>query len=372
MTIGDFREKDFLNEIVGAVARTARREAFDDCVVIDLAEIVRDEHAPYLVYSLDHPSFVRHASDKVSPHRFYGRWVAAVTCNDVVAMGGQCRGFALDLAAPLTTEISDIRELLAGISDVLFEYGALYEGGNFDSNALETVGFCWGVVPRHALVRRQGARPGDWIAVTGSLGQGWIEYLVRKNGLYGRLGTDLEQSLKSYKEMPVAAHRPIVAAAECGCFTSGMDLSDGLGDFLYTIADRNKLGVELEANWLPVSQTTVACLPLIAETTNAPSVLLNHPAVVTLEAGYDSPLVHGFTVPTEQWDTAESIFRKAGSELYRIGRVVEEPGVRLRVSEREVHVPPFWDDQCRSGDLTGAWIDFLAAIGTQLSNSVSK
>jgi thiamine-monophosphate kinase len=366
MTIGDFNEKDFLNDVMGTVASTARREAFDDCVVIDLTPFTGIEGLPYLVYSMDHPSFVRHASDSVSPFRYYGRWVAAVTCNDIVAMGARCRGFSLDLAAPLDTPIENVRELLGGVKEVLDDYGATYEGGNFDANMLETVGFCWGIVPQHALVRRHGARPSDMVAVTGILGQGWVEYLVRKNGLYGILDTELERTLRSYKEMPVAAHHAIVSAAEQGCFTSGMDLSDGLVDFLYTIANRNSVGVVVDVDKLPVSDVTIACLPRIATLTGAPATLLNYPGVAALEAGYDSPLVHGFTVPQERWADAERLFREAGSTLYCIGHVVEYPNVHLRVNGNEITIPPFWDDQCRNAGLTAAWVEFLKTLVSQI------
>ncbi|MCP4654909.1 MAG: hypothetical protein GY856_05765 [bacterium] len=364
-TIGDFGEKDFLHEILGGVADTARREAFDDCVVVDLAELAGVEGLPYLVYSLDHPSFVRHPSKSVSPHRFYGRWLAAVTCNDVVAMGARCRGFALDLAAPLDTGIADLQDLLAGIREVLDHYGASFEGGNFDANVLETVGFCWGVVSRHALVRREGAQPGDWVAVTGILGQGWAEYLVRKRGLYEDIDPATAATLKRYKEMPVAAHGPIARSAEERCLSSGMDLSDGLVEFLHTIAGRNACGVVIEVERLPVSDATIACLPLLAEVTSAPSILVNHPGTAALEPGWDSPLVHGFTVPPDRWEIAERLFTEAGCVLYRIGTVVEAPGVRLRIGEREINVPEFWDDQCRDGGLVVAWVDFLSAMEEQ-------
>ena len=47
-----------------------------------------------------------------------------MTCNDVVAMGARCRGFSLDLSAPLETPIADVTELLSGVNDVLSVYGA--------------------------------------------------------------------------------------------------------------------------------------------------------------------------------------------------------------------------------------------------------
>ena len=368
-TIGDFREKDFLNDVLGAVASTARREAFDDCVVIDLAEIIGERSLPYLVYSLDHPSFVRHPSPSIPPYRFYGRWLAATTCNDVVAMGARCRGFSLDLAAPLNTMIDDMRELLAGINDVLTDYGATYEGGNFDASSLETVGFCWGLVARHALVRRQGARSGDRVAVTGILGQGWAEYLVRKHGAYDRLPQHVADSLRRYKEMPVAAHRAIAAAAEQGCLSSGMDLSDGLVEFLMTIAERSGRGVTVDAERLPVSPETVITLPVITQLTGAPRLLTDLPAMACLEAGYDSPMVHGFTVPDDRWDLAASIFQQAQSPLYQIGWVTDAPGVRLRVGGREAEIPPFWDDQCRRSTLTEDWVAFLRTLQSRLSGA---
>lgn len=365
-TISDFREKDFLHEVLGAAAATASRGSFDDCVIIDLSELTGTPGLPYIVYSLDHPSFVRHASEAVSPYRFYGRWVAAATCNDVVAMGARCRGFSLDLAAPLDTRVEDIRELTLGLKDVLDEYGATYEGGNFDNNSLETVGFAWGLVARGGLVRRQGARAGDFVAVTGVLGQGWVEYLVRKNGLYAGLGPEAAESLRRYKLMPVAAHEAIARAAEEQCLSSGMDLSDGLVDFLYTVADRNDCGVVIESGRLPVSDATVSSLPHVARALGTPAVLLKHPELVALDPGYDSPLVHGFTVPAERWDAAERVFREAGSPLYRVGTVSRGRGVRLQVGGRQVEVPAFWDDQCRSGGTLAAWVDFLLTIGAQL------
>jgi thiamine monophosphate kinase len=101
MQLGDLQEKGFIKEVISRYAVTAALDQFDDCVVIDLEQVCDVEGLPYLVYSLDHPSFIRSDLDPELAHRFYGRWVAAIVCGDVLAMGAHPRGFSVDLAAPL-------------------------------------------------------------------------------------------------------------------------------------------------------------------------------------------------------------------------------------------------------------------------------
>jgi thiamine-monophosphate kinase len=357
--IGDFGEKQFIHEVIGPLASTAREDEFDDCVVVDLAEITGAPDAPYLVYSMDQPSFVAQPDPRIDPYRFYGRWIAGTTCNDVIAMGALCKGFSLALAAPIETEVRDIAEMMGGISDVLDRIGARYEGGNLDNGALATVGYAWGLVPRHGIVRRDGAQVGDRIAVTGELGMGWLEYQLRKHSLLEQVGEDL-QAMFAYKAMPVGAAAPIAAAAANAWLTSGMDLSDGIVEFLYTVARRSGLGCVVDAEALPVGPVArrhVHLFPQIEPV--VAKVLEARPELLALDPGYDSPLRHAFTIPERHVAAAVELFAAHGANLYVVGYVTAEPGVRLRTGDREREIPPFWDDQLRRESLLTAWAEFL-------------
>ena len=143
MRLINFNEKQFIEEVLGPMASTAAGENFDDAVIIDLAELTGQPEAPFLVYSIDQPSFVRHADSNFDAFRYYGRWIAGVTCNDIIAMGGRCRGFSLALTAPLDTEVANVQSLALGITDVLDLLGSKYEGGNLDRGPVSTVGLAW-------------------------------------------------------------------------------------------------------------------------------------------------------------------------------------------------------------------------------------
>lgn len=360
MRLMDFQEKQFIREVLGPFAKTAAQENFDDAVVIDLADLTGSRDAPFLVYSMDQPSFVRHADESLDPFRFYGRWVAGTTCNDVIAMGGRCRGFSLALAAPLESKIDDVRSLVLGIKDVLDRCGATYEGGNLDSGDLGTVGFVWGIVPRDGIIRRSGAQLGDRIVVTGELGLGWLEYQLRKNELTHQIVVEDQPTFLKYKLMPVGSAAAIADVAERGWFTSGMDLSDGLVEFLYSIARHNDLGCEVDAQTLPVPLAARRNLSLFESIEpRAAKVLHRTPELIALEPGYDSPLRHAFTIRPEVLSLAQEIFQKHGDILYDIGQVTSGFAVVLRDAKARSAIPPFWDDQFRQGSKLGAWVKFL-------------
>lgn len=364
MRLKDWTEKNFIRQVMGDFAITAQPDNFDDAVIVDLSRVTANPDAPFLVYSIDQPSFVRSADPAVDPFRFYGRWVAGVTCNDVIAMGAQCRGFSLALGAPPELETEQVQSLLRGIVDVLSHCGAAYEGGNLDSGELATVGFAWGIVPRHGIIRRSGARPGDAIVVTGELGLGWLDFQLRKHKLEDQVRPADLQIMRRYKELPVGSAAAIAAVADQGLFSSGMDLSDGLIEYFYTLVDRSGMGCLIDLAELPVSRVTRRNLRrLLPVLPDAVDVLERYPELIAFEPGYDSPLRHGFTVPANEVTTAERICLQNGCALRVIGRVTAEPAVLLDYGDgRQDEIPRFWDDQLRQEDTAAAWTRFLHAF----------
>src|SRR5437762_2443961 len=178
--VGELGEKTLIRDVLSTYARTAAADALDDCIVIDPDRIFDTTGMPYLVYSMDHPGQIDRPLPAGLDRRFQGRWLAACTCNDVLAMGARPRGFSLDLAVPDDTDVAVVTALYDGIADVLAEYGVVFEGGNTDINRrLGTVAMCWGTVPQEGVIRRRGAQPGDDIAVTTEVGLASAGYVLR-------------------------------------------------------------------------------------------------------------------------------------------------------------------------------------------------
>lgn len=345
----DFNEKTFLKDIISKYARTASTKEFDDCIIIDLNQLLKADNLPYFVYSIDHPSFIQRPKpiDETTAYRFYGRWVTAIVCGDVLAMGAKPRGFSLDIAAPLSTEVNKLEYILQGVVDVLSRYGTEYEGGNFDTNALEMVGMAWGIVDQDKIIRRLGAQVGDFIAVTTTLGYGWADYVSRKLDKSHLLSANTRQNFHEFKMMPIAPHEAILEAVEVGGITSGMDLSDGLIEFLYTILEKNQLGSRVYEEWITVK-------PEMEEVAN--NILNIRPTLLALEAGYDTPLGHAYTINPDKWDKLSAVFEKYNSKLYKIGIVQKEPEINLQtLNNKLITIPPFWDDQFNKEHTIERW-----------------
>ena len=109
MVLKNFNEKTFISQYLSKYASTASYCEFDDCVCIDLEKRLGIKDAPFLVYSIDHPSFIKKKYLNIQDqYRFYGRWAAACTCGDVLAMGTKPLGFSLDLSSPMDIDVKYI------------------------------------------------------------------------------------------------------------------------------------------------------------------------------------------------------------------------------------------------------------------------
>ncbi len=345
-------EKTFIKQTLSRYATTAMAERFDDCITIDLSKILGVPGLPYLVYSMDHPSKISRPLPPGMEWRFYGRWIAGCTCGDVLAMGARPHGFSADLSAPIDTEVATIEQIYAGLSDVLAQYGAEFEGGNFDINTqLGVVGFCWGIVERNAIIRRVGAQNGDYVAVTSAPGIGWSSYLLNKRGLFTRLDKYHQRMLEEYNLMPTAPARAIIEAARLpGAITSGMDLTDGPIEFFYNIAERNGLGVRVEERLIPLPEILLAA----AAALDVPAPLL------ALDPGYDTPRIHGYTIARERWNDVKSVFDANSMPLYQLGEVTSTSGVMwVPISGPPRELPRFWADQFREKQLLERWLDLV-------------
>lgn len=194
--------------------------------------------------------------DDWSSAREVGRKVVAQNVADIAAMGATPTGLLVALAADPATEVGWALDLAAGIAEVAREAGAPVVGGDLSSAAdgsvlvaITATGDLGGRPP----VRRDGAGPGDVVAVCGGLGRsgGGLQLLLQGRGRTsddGEPSGDLERAIHDLCLVHRTAGRPPweqgPLAARAGA-TSMIDISDGLVRDLGRVASASGLRVEL-------------------------------------------------------------------------------------------------------------------------------
>ncbi len=235
------------------------------------------------------------------PPRLLGRKALNVNLSDIAAMGGRPRHALVGLALPGDTDVAWLRRFMGGLREAAREAGVALVGG--DLSAAEKIMISVTVTGEAKLpVRRSGARPGDSIFVSGTLGDaaGGLR-LLEKGGIHG----------------VVKAVRPLVDAfldpaprLELGRRLAGgrlasamIDLSDGLSVDLAHICEESRVGAEVEASRVPVS-------PALGR-------FAHDPLALALDGGEDFELL--FTVRPAKLAAVEKL--AARYRLTRIGRI---------------------------------------------------
>jgi thiamine-monophosphate kinase len=175
----------------------------------------------------------------------------AMTANlsDVAAMGGLPTWALITVGLPRCMQVESVLSIYKGASAVARKHGCGIIGGDttlvprdlFISIAL------LGEVEKKALVTRSGARKGDFICVTGTLGEALAGYLYLRK--HGRKRLSLVR--KHLKPVPrIHQARELVRKLKVN---SMIDISDGLSSELFHLAEESHLGVLIHERDVPVS-----------------------------------------------------------------------------------------------------------------------
>ncbi len=183
-----------------------------------------------------------------------GRKAMAVNLSDIAAMGGTAREAFVSIAVPVDCLLAYIEAMYRGMTSMAGEFDVNILGGDTTASRADLIVniAVVGSVPEKEMLRRDGARAGDRIYVTGPVGDSRAGLHLVLNGL----AADTEQ----FVALIDAHHRPRPHLAEgrflarSGAVRAAIDISDGLAADLRHVAEASGLGVRIDAAGIPVSE----------------------------------------------------------------------------------------------------------------------
>ena len=191
-----------------------------------------------------------------------GARVAAQNLADIDAMGGRPSALVASVVAPRDMDADVFLDVVRGLGDRAREVGAGVVGGDLSAGeklviSITAFGYCPGPV-----VRRDGARPGDVVAVSGTLGYSYAGLDLLEGGHVNPSSRGVEQlgDLAPFIETYRAPRPPLgsgVAAAAAGA-RAMMDLSDGPATDAARIAQASGVIIEFDRDAIEAEASHLA------------------------------------------------------------------------------------------------------------------
>jgi thiamine-monophosphate kinase len=257
-TLADVGEAELLRQLV-AIARRSRGSAALAVPSGDDAAVWRPPPGRELVVSQDAmvegEDFERAWIDP----RTLGERALQVALSDLAAMGAEPCLCTATLCAPGTTPLADVLALQEGMGSAAAATGCALAGGDVSAikGPLVVDVTVIGTVPPGGALRRDAARPGDLLLVTGNLGGATAGLQVLLGSLAAPSGAAERWTERQLR--PSARLAEGMALAQRGVLCAG-DLSDGLAVDAGRIADASGCGAELWLDRIPADPDLGAVL----------------------------------------------------------------------------------------------------------------
>jgi thiamine-monophosphate kinase len=265
-----------------------------------------------------------HFDRRFVPADAIGHRALAVNLSDLAAMGAEPRAVLLSLMLPGALAVSDVDGILDGLLALAAEHRVAVIGGNITRSPgpLIVDVTATGVVGRRRALTRSGARPGDEVYVTGSLGNG----LAGLRALQAQTAADGPHV--SHYLRPAPRVRAGLMLSRNRAASACMDLSDGLADAARQIAAASSVRMVIDAAALPIGPEARGWFETHGQ----------NPALAAAAGGDDYELL--FTVrPSQRGRFRGALRLMRDLPITRIGSVAKGTGVVLRGPDGERPMP---------------------------------
>lgn len=308
--IGEFALIDRIARLLPSVPASVVVGIGDDVAVLRATE------GKYLLATCDvQVENVHFLPEKITPYQL-GSKIAAINLSDIAAMGGTPEWALVSLVLPEHRQVSFVDGLYRGMQEQMTSAGAVIVGGNLSRAHADVVidFFLMGHVDPRNLLCRSGAREGDVIMVTGSLGDSRAGLELLCNSAL-ELPPDVREQAVNKHLTPQPRLREGQVLGRSGRVHAMADVSDGLIGDLGHICRASNLGAEI---WLAQAPVGSACAKVAA----AAGV---DPLEWALTGGEDYELLFA-AAPEAARSIEDLLLRETGTVCRVIGRMTPAAG----------------------------------------------
>jgi thiamine-monophosphate kinase len=338
---GARRRRKSEDEIVSRIAGAFRYHAGDSASGLqvgigDDAAVITGTHRSDWILTCD--AFLEdvHFLARLHPPESVGHKALVRATSDVVAMGGTPRYFLLTLGLPPNKTKSWLDRMLLGMQRAARGLNLTLAGGDTTAWAKVAMSITVvGEVDRGSVVKRSGAKPGDPLYVSGTLGAAGMGLALVRKGMSRSTAAKEELRAHLYPRLRVELGRWL---AERRVASSMMDISDGLSTDLARLCRASGVGARLRSDQIPL-------VPVAGKRRKLFRKLRLDPLELALNAGDDYELL--FTVPPRR--VRELRRAPDFGELRQIGKITRETSIVLESEGSPTVLEPRGWDPFRTG-----------------------
>jgi thiamine-monophosphate kinase len=262
------------------------------------------------------------------PPQFVAKKLLRVNLSDLAAKAAEPYGYFLAVAWPAVWDEARRSAFTSGLGEDQTTFGLKLFGGDTVSTPgpLTLSVTMLGYAPSGGMVKRSGAKAGDLILVSGTIGDGWLGLSAAGNTL-GGMPEDALVYLADRYRLP----KPRLSLRETlrRYASAAADVSDGLLADAGHIGAASGLGVEIDLDRTPISGAAAAWLEGRSDRAGG---------LIRLATGGDDYEIV-CTLDPSAAAAAQSEAKAAGITLTAIGRMSPTPGLKAFFEGRQVDVP---------------------------------